>query len=101
MNSVFNITKENNSFSITIPGHWSPRGGAETITRLHQLLKLRSQDDIGLHVQEVKKRGTQIKTGDKEYKLSDLGSQKSEIIEELKNVKYNNLEDMVFRMELT
>ena len=24
-NSVSNITKENNSFSITIPGHWNPK----------------------------------------------------------------------------
>ena len=31
-NSVFNITNKNNSFSLTIPGQWSSRGGAGTIT---------------------------------------------------------------------
>ena len=29
--SVFNITHENNVFSITTQGHWSSGGGAETI----------------------------------------------------------------------
>ena len=37
---------------------------------------------------------------DKEYKLSDFDTQKYEIIEELKNVKYNDLEDLVYRMRL-
>ena len=35
-NSVFKITNENNSFSFTTPGHWSSRGGAETIYKLHE-----------------------------------------------------------------
>ena len=30
-NSAFKITHENISFPITIPGYWSPRGGAESI----------------------------------------------------------------------
>ena len=33
--------------------------------------------------------------------LEDLDTNKKEIIEELKIIKYNDLEDMVFRMELT
>ena len=37
-NSVFNITDENDSFSITTPGHLSSRGGAETIYKLQKLL---------------------------------------------------------------
>ena len=42
-----------------------------------------------------------MKIGDKEYKLSDFDSQKNEILEELKNIKYNDLEDLVYRMQLT
>ena len=49
----------------------------------------------------MQKRGTKIKIGDKEYKLSDFDTQKNEIVEELKNAKYNNLEDLVYRMQLT
>ena len=30
-NSVFNLTKENNSFSITIPGHWESQSAEKTI----------------------------------------------------------------------
>ena len=42
--------------SITRPGHLSSRGGAETINKLQKILELRSQDDIKLHVEEVKKK---------------------------------------------
>ena len=51
-NSVLNITNENNSFSITIPGLWSTGGGAESIHKLQKLLELRSQNDIELPVEE-------------------------------------------------
>ena len=71
-NSACIITDENNSFSITTPGHWSSRGGAETIHNLQKQLQLRSQNDVELHVEEVTKRGSQIKIGDVEYNLSDL-----------------------------
>ena len=53
-NSVFNITKENNSFSISTPGHWSD-GAAETLNTLKCLLKLRYQNDTELHIKEVEK----------------------------------------------
>ena len=33
-NSVFCITNENSSFSITAPSHWSSRGRAETFNKL-------------------------------------------------------------------
>ena len=72
-----------------------------TIHKLQKLLELRSQNDVELHVEEVKKIGNQIKTGDNEYKLSDLGTRKNEIIEELKNLEYNDFEDMAFRMGIT
>ena len=97
-NSVFNITDENNSFSIIIPGHYQRVSDENTIDDLNKLLELKS---LELHVDEVKKRGNIIKIGDNEYKLSDFDSQKYEIIEELKNNKYNDLEDLVYRMRLS
>ena len=41
-NSVFNITNENNSFSIIIPGHYQNKSDKETIDELNRLLELRS-----------------------------------------------------------
>ena len=49
-NSVFNITDENKSFSITTPGHWSP-GSEEIVKGLSKVSLLRSQIDIELYVQ--------------------------------------------------
>ena len=49
----------------------------------------------------MRKRGNIIKIGDKEYKLSDFDTQKNEILEELKIVKYNDLKDLVYRMQIT
>ena len=97
-NSVFNITDENNSFSIIIPGHYQNKSDEKTIDELNKLLELRT---LELYVQEVKKRGNKIKIADKEYKLSDFDNQKNEILQELKNVKYNDLEDLVYRMRLS
>ena len=97
-NSVFNITNENNSFSIIIPGHYQNKSDEETFDNLNKLLELKS---LELHVEEVKKRGNIIKIGDNDYKLSDFDSQKYEIIEELKNNKYNDIEDLVYRMRLS
>ena len=97
-NSVFNITDENNSFSIIIPGHYQNESDEKTIDNLNKLLELKSPE---LHVEEVKKRGNRIKIADKEYKLSDFDNQKNEIIEELKNTKYKDLEDFVYRMRLS
>ena len=101
--SVFNITNGNNSFSISIPCRWStpnhlPEG---IIDKLRDLLTLKSENDIDLHVEEVRKRGSQTKIGDKEYKLSDFDTCKDGILGELKRVKYHDLEDMVDRMQLT
>ena len=64
-NSVVNITDENNSFSISIPGSWRipnclPEG---IIDKLKDSLKLRSEEDIEIHVEEVKKRGNKIMIG--------------------------------------
>ena len=97
-NSVFNITNENNSFSIIIPGHYQNESDEKTIKDLNKLLELKS---LELHVEEVRKRGKKIKIGGNEYKLSDFDIQKNEILEELKKVKYNDLKDLVYRMRLS
>ena len=96
--SVFNITDENNSFSIIIPGHYLNESDEKTINDLNKLLELKS---LELHVKEVKKRGNKIKIANKEYKLSDFDNQKYEILHELKNAKYSDLEDLVYRMRLS
>ena len=97
-NSVYNKTNENNSFSIIIPGHYQTEFAEKTIDELNKLLELKS---LELHVKEFRKRGNKIKIGVNEYKLSDFDSQKHEILEEVKNAKYNDLEDLVYRMQLT
>ena len=56
---------------------------------------------IELQIQEVRKRVQQIKNGDEEYKLSDFDISKKEILEELRTNKYHDLEDLVYRMQLT
>ena len=70
----------------------------KTVNELNKLLELKS---LELHVKEVKKRGDQIKKEDNDYKLSDFDTQKNEILEEIKNVKNNNIEVMVYRFQLT
>ena len=90
--SVFNITDENISFSIIIPGHWETEFAEKIIDEVNRLLQLRS---LELHVNEVRKRGNKIKIGDKEYNLSDFDNQKYEIIEQLKKAKNKDFKDLV------
>ena len=71
--SVFVITNENNSFSITIPGHWETKAAGKTFGELNKLLEFRF---LELHVKEVRKRGNQTKREDNEYKFSDLDTEK-------------------------
>ena len=71
-NCVFNITNENNSFSIIIPGHYRNKSDEKTINCLINLLELKS---LELHVEEVRKRGIKLKIGDNENKLSDFDTQ--------------------------
>ena len=97
-NSVFNITNENNSFSIIIPGHYQTEFAEQTIDELNKLSELKS---LELHVEEVRKRGNRLKIGDKEYKLSDFDTQKNEMLEGLRKDRYDDLEDLVYRMQLT
>ena len=97
-NSVYNITNENNSFSIIIPGHYETESAQKTIDELNNLLDLRSQNGIELHVEQVRKKGLILIN---DYSLSSLGMFKDEILEDLKNAKFNDLEDLVFRFKLT
>ena len=57
-NSVFNITNENNSFSIIIPGHYKTEFAEKVINDLNKLLELKS---LELHVEKVRKRGNKKK----------------------------------------
>ena len=50
-NSVFKKSNENNSFSITIPGHWQTESDEKTFEQLNKLLELGS---LELHVEEVR-----------------------------------------------
>ena len=56
-NSVFNITDESNTFSTSTPGQLILECGEEIVALLKKLLKLRSENDIELHIEEVGKRG--------------------------------------------
>ena len=49
-NSFFNITDENINFSISTPSCWIPKG---LINKPNEILELRSQNDIELHLEEV------------------------------------------------
>ena len=100
-NCLFIITNENKSFSVTILGKGESKTAEKTIDEPNNLLELRSQIGTELHIKEVRKKGNQIKIRDNEYKLSDFKTRKSEILEELKNVKYNNFEDLVYRFQLS
>ena len=92
-NSVFSKTNENNSFLITIPGHWQNGSDEKTIDELNKLLEIMS---LEMHLKRGKKRRNQFKKEDSENKLSDLDTQKNEILEELRNVNYNYIEDLVY-----
>ena len=86
-NTVFKKTDENFNVTIFIRGYWYSRGGEESMARLWELLGLRAQKDIELHVTEIKKRGNHIEIRDKDKKFFDHDTGKNEIIEELKNVE--------------
>ena len=52
-------------------------------------------------MQKVRKRGHLMKKGDKEYTLTAFDTYKEEKLEELKNKKYHDLEDLVYGMQVT
>ena len=76
-----------------MPGHWETKSAEKTIDELKKKLKLRSQNGIDLHVEQVRKKGLILIN---DYSLSSLGTFKEEILEELKELK-----DLVYRLQLT
>ena len=98
---VFNIIDESNSFSISRPSYWTPEGGEEHINKLNELLDLRSENDIELHVKDVEKRGNLIEIGNRDYNLAASDHFKSQMLADLERLIYRELEDMVYRMGLT
>ena len=76
-NSVLKRTDENKSFSITIPGYWTSRGGVETLFKLREMLELREEMDVELRVEKFGKKGNRIKKRDKKYNLSKLDTHKN------------------------
>ena len=93
---LFNITDENNSFSISTPGDWNSEYGEEFITKLDKLLELRSENDIEVHVIEVEKRGTRIEIESSAYNLAGFDPFKTEILAELRK-KYINFLNIWFK----
>ena len=57
INSDFNVTDENNQFSVITLGYYSSRRSEDTTNRLQNLIELRRQNEIELNVNEVEKRG--------------------------------------------
>ena len=100
MKSVFNITNEYNSFSISLSTHWNSEDGEEFFNKLNKVIELRSENEFELHVKVGKKRGTRIEIEKSGYKLADFIPFKSEILSELKRVKYRNFEDLVYNLQL-
>ena len=44
-----------------MPSHWNSGDGEQLINKLNKFLELRSGNDIELRVEEVRKRGNQLK----------------------------------------
>ena len=53
--SVFNITSDNKSFSISTPSFWNSEDCKELINKLDNLLKVLSENHIESHVKKLKK----------------------------------------------
>ena len=100
-NFVYKISDGSSSFSFSTWRHWYPQVGGEIFDKLIKSLELRSEEDIDLCLKEIEKRGTWIKLQNRGYFLAGFEYFESEILAELRRVKFNDLEDMVYRMELT
>ena len=100
---VFKKVEENINISISRAGCWGiPKYLEDSVLhKLKKLLKLRAKNDTELHVEEVRKRGNQTEIGDKECKISVLDTPNKEILEEIKSINYQDLEDLVHRKRLT
>ena len=54
-----------------------------------------------MHLKEVEKTGTRIEIENSGHNILDFDHFESEILSELKTVKYRDLEDMVYRLQIT
>ena len=59
-NSVFNIIEHNDMFTIYTPGYWQD---PDTIKKLEELIEQTKSNQIQLLLEEVNKRGLEIKLG--------------------------------------
>ena len=85
-NCVFNITNENNSFSIIIPCHHQTEFAEKRISDLNNSLEIKFPE---LLVKEVRKRRNTVKIGDNEtmnINYQTLILKQNEILEKLKIV---------------
>ena len=86
-NSVFNINNENNSFSITIPGHWNSESAKKPVEKLKKLLEI-DKKDLSFYIAAVREKNRKIYLGEDEYDLSDLDNNllRNEIFEKSKKM---------------
>ena len=68
--------------------------------KLKNLLKLRSQNDIEFHVEEVIKRADKINIKSKVFSLPDFDTLKKRNTYGTKGADYHDLVDLLFRMKL-
>ena len=68
--TVFKLTDEKNSFSISTPSFWTLECGEDLNNKLNKLLELISQNDFELHGKEVEKRGTRIQIENSGFNLA-------------------------------
>ena len=83
-NFISTITNENNSFPITIPGHWNSELAEKTFDKLYRLLEFRSQNDTDIYVEQVGKKAIVLIN---DYCLSNRDTLKSEKLEKTKKMK--------------
>ena len=97
-NSVFNLTDKKTKFSITIPGHWNSKSVLKKFDELCKLLNFRSQMILNYM---LNKSGERCNFNKWRPFIGSLDTFKTEILDVLKNAKYDYLEDMVYRVPLT
>ena len=85
-------------FSITTPVHCNSKSARKTFDELNKSIELRSQNDIELQVEQVGNKGTNFIN---DWSLTRLGTVKNKIFEEINNSKNNDLEDIVYRFQIT
>ena len=86
----------------TTPGHLSSQNAEETINKLNNLVDLTSENDLNLLKIEINKTGKNIILVGQDYTYCILlDESKYDFIEMLKKNKFDDLEDMVCRLQIT